>query len=295
MHPYQVSTEADPCSTSTTGTWQSGGTRSWTSRSWHHYTGTYDGSYLRLYIDGVVVVERPVTGAIQADAGRWPIGYDDNSGRLPFAGDIAEVAVWSTARTLDEVSGDLYRSLAGSEPGLVGCWRMERFDHARRDQDPGHLAAQAARLLRGAPWTRRSRRSAIARSRRSATQRAAAARSAGSPRCGCGACRSPTTRSRRAHARCSRATSRGCSRTGRSTRAPARPRATRPPAARRTAPSPRADWAGCTANLGSPGSFVLGLPRSRRGVTCPAVPLAGASFTVELWARRSGASQSAYQ
>ena len=38
-------------------------------QGWHLYTGTYDGTVLRLYIDGDLVADRAVKMAIPADSG----------------------------------------------------------------------------------------------------------------------------------------------------------------------------------------------------------------------------------
>jgi hypothetical protein len=259
-------------------------------QTWHHYTGTYDGHYLRLYVDGTVVAERAVTGAIQANNDAMYIGYDGHHG-IPFAGDIAEVAVWSTARTLDDVSGDRYRSPTGSEPGLVGCWGMERIEHAGQPKIADVSPHARHALLRGTPVD-----AAISTQRDRAVAVLGNAAGGGCPIGRLAEVRLWSTPlsddELAANARVVL--------TGREagllaywpldegTGTVVRDRAVGDGVHGTLA---GVDWAGCTANLGNLGSAVLGLPgRGGAHVTCPTVAIARTSFTVELWARRSGAN-----
>jgi hypothetical protein len=75
---------------------------------WHHAVGTYDGTYIRLYVDGALV------GAPVMET--TPIGYNTSSlfignydgGALFFNGSIDEVALWGRALSATEVL-QLYR------------------------------------------------------------------------------------------------------------------------------------------------------------------------------------------
>ena len=80
--------------------------------SWHHFVATWDGSYMRLYVDGVKVLgkdgyyDRPATGTISpnntplriAKSGRATGPYQAN-----FYGWIDEVAVYNRALTGSEI------------------------------------------------------------------------------------------------------------------------------------------------------------------------------------------------
>ncbi len=41
-----------------------------------------------------------------------------------FAGKMAEIRLWNVARTLDQISGNCFSSLTGSETGLAGYWKL---------------------------------------------------------------------------------------------------------------------------------------------------------------------------
>jgi hypothetical protein len=78
-----------------------------TDGNWHQITGTwYSGSYVRLYVDGVLVASSAATHAgtiVVADAvkdftiGAWP------SGGCPFNGEMRNCMVFNTALNADEI------------------------------------------------------------------------------------------------------------------------------------------------------------------------------------------------
>ncbi|MEU8383905.1 LamG-like jellyroll fold domain-containing protein [Streptosporangium sp. NPDC048865] len=73
---------------------------------WHHLATTYDGSRLRLYIDGELDRSVPVTGAVRAGDGSLHIGGHPMSGAY-FKGAIDEVRVYSVARTRAQIQADM--------------------------------------------------------------------------------------------------------------------------------------------------------------------------------------------
>lgn len=64
---------------------------------WHHWVGTFDGSVIRLYVDGQQVATTNHTGTIASDSGPMVFGWDDGQAGRYFDGSIAEVAVYPTA------------------------------------------------------------------------------------------------------------------------------------------------------------------------------------------------------
>jgi Concanavalin A-like lectin/glucanases superfamily len=78
---------------------------------WHHVVATYDGSVLRLYIDGVQVVKSILTdGAIPDNTGTDPLRVGAESSlveflpRDNFVGNIDEVRVWNRALPIGEIA-----------------------------------------------------------------------------------------------------------------------------------------------------------------------------------------------
>jgi hypothetical protein len=256
-------------------------------QGWHLYTGTFDGNYVRLYIDGAFAAERAVTGTIQASSGTMTIGLD--SGNWYFKGDIAEVSYWNTARGSSEVREDVFRSFKGDEPGLIGYWRMSMQDKGgtRTIED---LTANARHgTVKGTP------QDVTITTQRDMPLGVLGNASGG----GCPIGRLAEVRMWNlglsdaevaAHAR----TAITGNEPGLIAFWPL-DEATGATANDRSAGGVAhgtmsgVDWVGRTANLGNPGSKVLALPESGGAhVQCPAVELAGKSFTFECWARRSG-------
>ena len=94
---------------------------------WHHVAGVYDGTETRLYLDGELKSTMPGTHASLFQAG-IPFGlgarFEAAGGGwgFPFTGAIAEVQLWSQARTQAQIREDMFRCLAGTETGLIGYW-----------------------------------------------------------------------------------------------------------------------------------------------------------------------------
>jgi hypothetical protein len=86
----------------------------WDGR-WHHAAGTYDGTTVRLFIDGREVGSgTPASGAINYDlpSTAMTFGVYDGSCDLFLVGDIDGVSVWDRALPIAEISG-VVRSFIG--------------------------------------------------------------------------------------------------------------------------------------------------------------------------------------
>ncbi len=91
---------------------------------WTHVAITNDGKTARTYVNGVKQAEGAVNGDLVVHGEPVQIGRTaDAANDQFFPGSIAEVRVWSRARTEDEVKGAMYRRLAGTEADLVSLWR----------------------------------------------------------------------------------------------------------------------------------------------------------------------------
>jgi len=90
--------------------------------SWTHLAGTYDGSMVRLYVNGELVSENYYSGNIGVgDTGFFIGGLDWHF----FHGLIDEVRLWNIARTQEEILTTINTTLNGDEPGLVGYWPLD--------------------------------------------------------------------------------------------------------------------------------------------------------------------------
>jgi hypothetical protein len=78
--------------------------------TWHHFAVTYDGSYISLYVDGVMVDQDAQSGNLPASSYNLRFGDSDySSGTDLFTGYIDEIRISSIARTPEEIKFDASR------------------------------------------------------------------------------------------------------------------------------------------------------------------------------------------
>lgn len=111
------------------GTWNelSSSTTVLTLNTWQHIAGTYDGSYLRLYVNGIVTdsIAKTVTmtgsNTINLLLGTSP--YDLNR---TFPGRIDEVRIWNVARTKIEINNQMNSEMCTMPSSLKGYYTFNQ-------------------------------------------------------------------------------------------------------------------------------------------------------------------------
>ena len=94
--------------------------------TWTHLATTYDGSALRLYVNGTQVATLAATGSIVTSTGALKIGGNALWGEW-YSGLIDELRVYNRALTPTEIQGDMTRPVtsadttAPSAPGTLRC------------------------------------------------------------------------------------------------------------------------------------------------------------------------------
>ena len=83
--------------------------------AWSHLATTYDGSLVRLYVNGTLASSTAVTGAMAASTGVLRLGGNSVWGEW-FAGLIDEVRVYNRALGAAEVQQDMATAVSGSPP-----------------------------------------------------------------------------------------------------------------------------------------------------------------------------------
>lgn len=97
--------------------------------AWQHVAASYDGTTddLKIYLNGI---EQPLTQTASPSGALTDNLTEDlvigNSPAMDdtFEGVIDEARVWNIVRTPVEIQANMFQYLNGSEPGLVGYWRM---------------------------------------------------------------------------------------------------------------------------------------------------------------------------
>jgi hypothetical protein len=93
---------------------------------WYHVAGTFDGTSLRLYVNGVLEATTVSPGPVNTNGHAFMIGRVDGAGAGQyFDGQIADVRLWTTARSQADVQANMFRELSGSETGLTGYWPLD--------------------------------------------------------------------------------------------------------------------------------------------------------------------------
>ncbi|TYA89162.1 LamG-like jellyroll fold domain-containing protein, partial [Seonamhaeicola marinus] len=94
--------------------------------TWTHVAGVWDGSEMRIYIDGTL--KDTTTGVIGAGliANNNPVTMGRNNINENFDGDIDEVRIWTVARTQSEINTSKNTGLLGSESGLLAYYNFNQ-------------------------------------------------------------------------------------------------------------------------------------------------------------------------
>ena len=93
--------------------------------TWYHLAATFDGSVMKLYVNGILQATSNHTGTMSTADG-VVMNIADNptwQGRF-FTGRMDEIRVWNVARTEAEIQANMAVELEGTETGLVAYWNM---------------------------------------------------------------------------------------------------------------------------------------------------------------------------
>lgn len=85
--------------------------------NYHHVVGTYDGSNLKLYVDGVLADTEAISGSLATNSRGLSIGASDD-GSNAWPGAIDEVKIFNHALNLDEIRAEYNAQKAGIASGL---------------------------------------------------------------------------------------------------------------------------------------------------------------------------------
>ncbi|OQB13032.1 MAG: Lactonase, 7-bladed beta-propeller [Firmicutes bacterium ADurb.Bin193] len=95
---------------------------------WTHVAGVYDGSSMKIYINGILEKIVPQTGNISVTALPLYMGKAPWTPYNNYNGQIDEMRIWNVARTADEIYTNMHKRLTGNEIGLVGYWPFDEME-----------------------------------------------------------------------------------------------------------------------------------------------------------------------
>ncbi|UHO38091.1 T9SS type A sorting domain-containing protein [Chryseobacterium capnotolerans] len=91
------------------------------ANTWYHVAATYDGSTMKLYINGTLDASKAQTGNVNSN-GAFNVGYLYNTSRN-FNGKIDEVRVWKKALTQTEISQNMC-NVSVPAASLAAYWKF---------------------------------------------------------------------------------------------------------------------------------------------------------------------------
>jgi predicted transcriptional regulator len=107
-----------------------------TTGTWYHLAGTYDGKAITVYVNGVKVRGEPFSGPMNIDKSDLFIGKGDpdfSSGEY-FHGELDDIRIWNVSRSQKEIQAAMNTPLTGKEEGLVAYWNFD--DGTSKDLSP---------------------------------------------------------------------------------------------------------------------------------------------------------------
>ena len=118
--------------------------------SWHHIAATYDGSQMRLYLDGEEVGSTSMSGSIDQNPSveAWIGGNPNSPQSRPWHGGIDEVRIWREARSQAEIAASM-NGAAATGANLIAHYPITASshvdDHAGNNDGRSGVSAEADR------------------------------------------------------------------------------------------------------------------------------------------------------
>jgi len=91
-----------------------------TTGEWFHVAGTYDGTTMKLYLNGKLLKTAVPAGGLYSTDGNFRFSHSSEA----LSGKIDEVRIWNVSRTTDEIRKNMHLTLSGTETGLLNNWQF---------------------------------------------------------------------------------------------------------------------------------------------------------------------------
>lgn len=94
---------------------------------WYHIAATYDGEFIKTYLNGELSEAKATSGNINWDykPSNFHIGtFKDLNENTLFDGQVDEVRVWNIARSSSEINNSKNKELTGAEEGLIAYYNF---------------------------------------------------------------------------------------------------------------------------------------------------------------------------
>ncbi len=92
---------------------------------WYHVAATYDGTTMKLYLNGNLVASNPKTGSIGNSTTSLYLGNCQLDLARGFDGKMDEVRIWNVARTQSQIQSNKNKTVSTTSSGLVGYYMLD--------------------------------------------------------------------------------------------------------------------------------------------------------------------------
>lgn len=111
--------------------------------AWHHLAATYDGTTMKIYIDGILSASQAQSGAITTNSNDLVLGNQPGYAEY-FGGSADDIRVWNVARTQAEIQASMARELnVATATGLVAYYTFNQGITAGTNTGLNYLIDQA--------------------------------------------------------------------------------------------------------------------------------------------------------
>lgn len=94
--------------------------------AWHHLAASYEGTTVKLYIDGEIAASRSLTGSITANTNALTFGNQPGFTEF-YGGYLDEVRIWNVARTQAQIQANMKKELDPAlQSGLVSYYTFNQ-------------------------------------------------------------------------------------------------------------------------------------------------------------------------
>jgi hypothetical protein len=107
--------------------------------TWYHVAGVYDGSNMKIYVNGVLDVSSSQSGSLTSNSSFLIGAITAYSDSRYFTGMMDEVRVWNDARTVTEIRQNMYQELSNpaSETNLLAYYQLNETSGTSADNAEG--------------------------------------------------------------------------------------------------------------------------------------------------------------
>jgi len=91
---------------------------------WTHIAASYDGSSLKVYVNGTLSGTVANASGLPSGADAWYFGKAASGSNL-FPGTMDEIRIWNVTRTQSEIDGNKNAIISASSAGLVGYYKFD--------------------------------------------------------------------------------------------------------------------------------------------------------------------------